>query len=98
VIDWASLGANAVWVLGLSIVLAALSYRAWLASAARGRTAADGSSAESWRVPGAFGMLLATLGWAAAQAGHWWTRALCLALAVSFAWDVARLSGTRRQR
>jgi hypothetical protein len=96
-IDWPSLVRNALWILGLSIVLAAWSYASWLAARLRVR---------AWRaiewpilvVPVSGGLMLfaASMAWGAARI---WERVLWIALALAFlaqmtqGWREARREG-----
>jgi hypothetical protein len=96
-IDWPALFRNALWILGLSIVLAAWSYVSWLAAQRRVRV---------WRtinwpvfvVPASAGLMLfaTSLAWGATRM---WERALWVILAAAFlaqlaqAWREARRQG-----
>jgi len=96
-IDWPSVFRNALWILGLSIVLAAWSYVSWLAAQRRVRT---------WRalgwpvftVPASTGLAIfaVSLAWGATRA---WERVLWIILAVAFlaqaaqSWREARRQG-----
>lgn len=94
VIDWPKVATNALWILGLSIVLAAFSYHDWLA-AETGRTWRELFKRRSWRLPATGGFALTCAGWALAQAAYWWTKAGWAALAVWFAW---KFVGAARHR
>jgi hypothetical protein len=96
-IDWPSLVRNALWILGLSIVLAAWSYASWVAAQRRVR---------AWRaiewpffvVPVSGGLMLFAAGmtWGATRI---WERVLWIALALAFlaqmtqGWREARHGG-----
>jgi len=96
-IDWPALCRNALWILGLSIVLAAWSYASWLAAQRRVRV---------WRttnwpvfvVPASAGLLLfaISLAWGATRT---WERALWVIIAMAFVaqlvqgWREARRQG-----
>ena len=87
-IDWPSLACNALWILGLSIVLSTWSYVSWLAARRRVRV---------WRalewpafvVPASAGLALfaISLAWGAARA---WERILWIVLAAAFLVQVAQ--------
>jgi hypothetical protein len=96
-IDWPSLARNALWILGLSIVLAAWSYVSWLASQRKVRTW-RATSWSAFEVPAAAGLTLfaASLAWGATRT---WERLLWIALALAFlaqfvlGWRKARRQG-----
>jgi hypothetical protein len=93
-IDWPSLARNALWILGLSIVLAAWSYASWLAARRRVR---------AWRaiewsvfvVPVSGGLMLfaASMAWGATRA---WERILWIVLVLAFLAQMAQ--GCREAR
>lgn len=86
-IDWLGVARNALWILGLSIVLAALSYAAWWAGVSRyGLRRALGRAA--FQVPFNFGLLLfsVSLAWGSDRL---WERLAWIALSVAFAWQIA---------
>ena len=81
-IDWLSLIRNALWILGLSIVLAAWSCVSWLAARRRVRA----WRALGWpvfQIPAAIGLMLfsISLAWGATRT---WERLLWIALALAF--------------
>ena len=81
-IDWPSLARNALWILGLSIVLAAWSYVSWLAAQRKVRTwRATGWPA--FGVPASAGLAIfaISLAWGATRP---WERVLWIILAVAF--------------
>ena len=81
-IDWPALARNALWILGLSIVLAAWSYVSWLAAQRKVRTwRATGWPA--FEVPAAAGLMLfaVSLAWGATRT---WERLLWIVLALAF--------------
>jgi hypothetical protein len=84
-IDWYFVFTNSLWILGLSIVLAALSYHHWLAREL-GRRLCDQFREPAWVMPFAGGMVLVSLGLALAEGARWWERVLWAILGVSFAW------------
>lgn len=84
-IDWVGVARNGLWILGLSIALAAFSYTVWLAPQRRTSL----RRALNWggfSVPFALGLLLfaAGLAWGATAA---WERVAWIVLAVAFAWQ-----------
>ncbi len=87
--DWSYLARNALWVLGLSLILATWSYaRAWAPE--HGLTTRAALSRWPCGAALAAGMILfcAGLAWGAAQ---WWERVLWCALALAFVWQIYRL-------
>lgn len=84
-IDWAGVARNALWILGLSVVLAAWSYASWQAGARQIgiRRALEGAA---FQVPFSLGLLLFSVGlaWGATRT---WERIAWLALTVAFAWQ-----------
>ncbi len=89
-IDWWMVATNSLWILGLSIVLAAFSYHDWLARVKQ-RRRRDLFKERSWRLPWTLGMFLTSVGWGLSQAGRWWETTLWFALAASFGWDMLGL-------
>lgn len=90
-IDWAGVARNALWILGLSIALAALSDAGWWATTRAGRAARGASWRQAFGRPGfrvavAAGMTLfaASLAWSATR---WWERSLWVLLGVLFTWQ-----------
>lgn len=87
-IDWPAVFRNALWILGLSIVLAAWSYVSWLAARRRVR---------AWRavdwpvfiVPLSGGLMLfaVSMAWGATRV---WERLLWIALALAFLVQMAQ--------
>ena len=90
-IDWWLVFTSALWILGLSIVLAAFSYHDWLRRET-GRRLREMFSQPSWRLWSSAGLLLFCVGWGAGRGMQWWERVLWGALAVSFGWDAGRLA------
>jgi len=96
-IDWPALIRNALWILGLSVVLAAWSYVSWLA-ARRGVRAWRTIDWPVFEVPAAAGLALValSLAWGATRT---WERILWLVLAAAFlaqmalGWRQARRQG-----
>ena len=81
-IDWPSIIYNALWILGLSIVLAAWSYASWLA-ARRGVRVWRATGWPAFEVPAAAGLMLfaVSLAWSATRT---WERLLWIVLALAF--------------
>lgn len=85
-IDWPGVARNALWIVGLSIVLAAWSYNRWWA-------AMHDVKLRQWldrprlQAPVSVGLLLfsVSLAWSAVR---WWERGLWILLSLSFAWQL----------
>ena len=96
-IDWPALVRNALWILGLSVILAAWSYVSWLA-ARRGVRAWRAIDWPVFEVPASAGLALfaLSLAWGATRT---WERILWMVLAVAFlaqtaqGWRQARCQG-----
>lgn len=88
-IDWWIVATNSLWILGLSILLAAFSYHDWLAKELA-KPRRDLFKERSWRLPFTGGMVLTCAGWGLSQAVVWWDRTLWAILAAWFAWDFVR--------
>ena len=91
-IDWLHVARNALWILGLSVALAAWSHISWWASVRRQRLR-RALSLPLFVVPFSTGMLMfsASLAWGAAR---WWERVLWAGLALWFVWEI--VSSARR--
>ncbi len=87
-IDWAYVATNSLWILGLSIILAAFSYHDWLAHETR-RRRRELFRMVSWRLPFSTGMLLFCLGLGLGRDAERWERTLWGILAAWFAWQGA---------
>ncbi len=87
-IDWAGVARNALWIVGLSLALAAFSLASWQARTSHGslRTALTGAA---FQAPFCLGLLLfsAAMAWGA---GVLWERAAWIILAAAFAWLAIR--------
>ena len=98
-IDWYLVATSSLWILGLSIVLAAFSYHHWLAGE-KGRRLREQFREPSWKIPFSSGMMLTCLGFGLGENTRWWERAVWFALLVSFAIEVAvscyAMRGSRR--
>src|SRR5438477_5766834 len=86
-IDWINVALNALWVVGLSVILAAFSYHHWLA-AESSRPLRDVLSRPSWTVPFSAGMALTCLGFGYGLGSRWWERAIWTALAIVFTYEL----------
>ena len=86
-IDWAGLIRNALWILGLSVGLAAWSYAWWWASE-HGTSKRQALAGPGFQVPFSVGMFLfcAAMAWGALR---WWERGLWVVLGLSFVWQAA---------
>ncbi len=93
-IDWWVVVTCSTWILGVSILLAAFSYRDWVTGETARRR--DAFAERSWRLSCALGMLLVCGGWGLSLAARWWEQTLWFALAASFAWRLLGLTVTRR--
>jgi hypothetical protein len=85
-IDWAFVARNALWILGLSVVLAAWSYSSWWATN-RHVPMRRALGLPRFLVPFSGGMALfsASLAWGATR---WWEQGLWMVLALAFAWQM----------
>ena len=93
-IDWPSLARNALWILGLSVVLATWSHVSWLA-ARRGVRAWRAVEWPVFVVPASTGLALfaVSLAWGATRT---WERILWIILALAFLAQMAQ--GWRQAR
>ena len=96
-IDWWFVAVNALWILGLSIVLAAFSYHDWLRRET-GHRWKEVRAQPSWRFPFSGGMLLLCLGMGLGREVAWWERMLWGLLAASFAWQTVTAAIDLRRR
>ena len=79
-IDWANLAANGLWILGLAVILATISYASWQASTSGEKLGAC-IGRPAYQVALSVGTLLFTAGLAAA-AGGLFTRIVWVILAL----------------
>lgn len=86
-IDWASVAFNAVWIAGLSIILAAFSYHSWLAGVT-GRALRAALNDRSWKLSFSTGMLMTCVGLGYGLTWNRWVTALWTALGVSYAYQL----------
>lgn len=86
-IDWAALARNALWIVGLSVVMAAWSYTSWLAArrGVRWRRALGWPGFEAAAAIG-FALFSAGLAWSASRS---WERLLWIVLALLFLGQIA---------
>lgn len=84
-IDWVGVAKNALWILGLAIMLAAFSYADWWAATNHGRLRTV-LAAPLFQTPFNLGMTLFAAG--LASASHtWWEIGAWIALCLLFAWQ-----------
>ena len=81
-IDWGNLAANALWIGGLSLALAALSFAAWEAGTLKEKIATR-LGRPGYRAALNLAAVLVCLG-LAGTAGRWWESGLWLLLGVAF--------------
>ena len=85
IVDWAFAGANLLWIIGLSLIVAAFSYHVWL-SQESGRRLVEELTAASWHVAVNVGLSLAAVSITVMPRNErWWTRLAALVLALAFA-------------
>lgn len=94
-VDWVNVWTSSLWILGLSIVLAASSYHDWLARET-GQRRRDLFRKPSWRLPFWTGITLFCVGVGLGSQLDWWERTLWGVLALSVLWQL--LSQLRRHR
>ncbi len=95
-IDWGYVVTNSLWILGLSMILAAFSYHDWLARESK-QSRRDLLQRPSWRLPFSTGMLLFCLGLGLGREATWWEQSLWGVLAISFAWQGGSAFRARRR-
>ena len=97
-IDWWLVFTAGLWILGLSLVVAAFSYHRWLARE-NGRGLRQQFREPSWSVSFATGMTMMCAGFGLGRDVVWWERAMWLALMLSFGWQLAQaVSEMKRTR
>ncbi len=84
-IDWPNTFYNALWILGLSIILAAFSYADWRARLG-GEKLRQRLNASSFQLPLSLGLLLVSLS-LLLLAHTWWERLIWAIFALLFAWQ-----------
>lgn len=94
VLAWPDLARNAMWIVGLALVLAAVSHASWRASV-RGEGLRGALGDPAFLIPVSAGLLLVTasLGWGATFV---WERGLWAASSIALSWHIFEL--IRRQR
>ena len=96
-IDWVNVALNSLWILGLSIILAAFSYHHWLAGETS-RRLRDVLAQPSWKLPFSVGMVLTCVGFGYALAQHWWEKTIWTALALSYGWQFVMALRHRQEK
>ena len=97
-IDWYFVAVSALWILGLSILLAAFSYHDWLRRET-GRRWKEITAGPSWSLAFSAGMLFFCLGIGLERDAAWWERILWGTLALSFLWQgTGAMVAARRRR
>jgi hypothetical protein len=86
-IDWINVAFNALWISGLAILLAAVSYHRWL-TWEQDATFRELMSRRSWKLPFAGGMLLVCGGIAAGIAERGWERAIWTGLGAFYGYQL----------
>lgn len=79
---------NSLWIVGLSLLLAAFAYHDWLARETQ-RKRKEVLQQRSWRLAWTIGMLMASSGWLISHGDYWWEKIVFLCLAAWFAWNLA---------
>jgi hypothetical protein len=84
-LDWAYLGAHFLWIFGLSLILAAISYHRWLDQEMR-RPFSALFREPSWQLALNVGLSLMALSITVMPRNErWWTRLIALVIASAFA-------------
>jgi hypothetical protein len=86
VIDWFSVGANALWIIGAAIIVATFSFANWLAHVRDQRTRHLLGTA-AFQIPFAIGLLLISLGLLLVSRG-WLEHVLWAFLSILFLWQL----------
>lgn len=97
-IDWYGVFRNALWILGLAVVLAAFSYSDWQRSGQNPKPSLrQAMTAPAFQAAFGLGMALFCIG-LALSSRRWWEIAAWAALALLFAWQAigAWLARSRR--
>jgi hypothetical protein len=84
-VDWAYLGANFLWIFGLSLILAAVSYHTWLTQET-GQPFAAQFRSRGWRVAVTIGLSLMPLSVTLMpRSERWFVRLIALAISMTLA-------------
>jgi len=94
-IDLTTLTLNALWVAGLAVLLAAVSYHRWLAGQTS-RSLRAVLSERSWTIPSCTGMVLTSIGFGYGLGTEWWERAIWSAIAVIFGYRLVAACRSER--
>ena len=86
--DWQQVVVNSLWIVGLAVIVAALSYHDWLAHRNRVRLR-DVLATSSWQQPFSAGIGLVCLG-LALTGRVWWEHLVWAALGLAFGWQLIR--------
>ena len=95
-IDWAYVATNSLWILDLSIILAAFSYHDWLAHET-GQRRRHLFERPAWRLSFSTGMVLFCLGLGLGRRLDWWERLFWGTLVFAFVWQLFRQLRSRRR-
>jgi hypothetical protein len=90
-IDWYFVFTHSLWILGLTIALAAFSYHDWLRKDL-GTRLRQQLREPSFRFPLNIGLMLVAVAFVLLESSRWWERVLWLLIACSFGWG-ARTAG-----
>ena len=85
-IDWFQLLTNAIWILGLAVLLAGLSYASYQAAGAK-RSFRRQLQMPGFNLVSSLGLLLFCVGLAATGNQSWWKSVVWSLLALAFAWQ-----------
>lgn len=94
-IDWVGVAKNALWILGLAVILAALSYADWWAGVNHQRFRAA-LRLPLFQIPFNLGMMLFAAG-LASTSRSWWEIGAWSALVLLFGWQTIGSWQARRQ-
>jgi hypothetical protein len=87
-IDWVNVALNALWIFGVAVLLAAVSYHRWLA-AETSRRLRDVLSRSSWKISFSAGMSLICAGVGYGLADRWWEHLVWTGLLIVFLYQLA---------
>ena len=86
VIDWLQVLANAIWMLGLAILLSGFSYASYQAAGAK-RSLRRQLQMPGFNLVSSLGLFLFCIGLAATDSQSWWKSVVWSLLALAFAWQ-----------